>query len=87
MFIELPNVGSTVHESEPLGIMESVKGATDVISPVTGRVLEANHAVEKTPKLVNRDSENEGWLCDIESKDIDISKFMDADSYKKYCDE
>jgi glycine cleavage system H protein len=81
VFVQLPDVGSEVKAGEPLGEVESTKSVSDVYSPVGGKVVEKNEAVEETPELINSDPYGKGWLVAIEPTGDD-SEFLEADAYR-----
>jgi glycine cleavage system H protein len=62
VFVELPEVGTEVSHMEPFGVIESVKATNDLYSPVSGEVVEVNHALEEEPGLVNQDPYAKGWM-------------------------
>jgi len=62
VFVELPEVGTEVIYMEPFGVIESVKATNDLYSPVSGEVVEVNHALEDEPGLVNQDPYGKGWM-------------------------
>ena len=66
VFLELPKVGDKVTAGASFGVIESVKAASDLYSPVSGTILELNPKLEKSPDLVNSDPYGEGWLLKIE---------------------
>jgi glycine cleavage system H protein len=65
VFLELPKPGTKVSAGESFGVIESVKAASDLFSPVTGSVVEVNAKLEKSPDLVNSDPYGEGWLIKV----------------------
>jgi glycine cleavage system H protein len=67
-----------------IGAVESVKAAADVISPVAGKILSVNEALDEKPALLKDDPEGEGWIATIEVKSVDEQELMDAAAYKKY---
>ena len=81
VFVELPASGTEVEAGKPLGEVESTKSVSDVYSPVSGKVVEPNAAVEAEPELVNRDPYGSGWLVAIDSND-DLDQLMSAADYK-----
>ena len=82
VFIELPEVGSSVVRGEPFGVIESVKAVSDLFAPVSGSVAEVNGALGDTPERVNEDCYGEGWLIAITpSDDSEFDSLMDADAY------
>ena len=62
VFVELPEVGTEVCHMEPFGVIESIKATNDLYSPVSGVVVEVNHALENEPGLVNQDPYGQGWM-------------------------
>lgn len=81
VFVELPAPGTEVESGKPLGEVESTKSVSDVYSPVSGKVVEPNAAVEAEPELVNSDPYGAGWLVAIDSED-DLDQLMSAADYK-----
>lgn len=68
VFVELPEVGREVRRGEEIGVLESVKAASDLYAPVSGVVAEVNAAVVENPSLLNSDPYGEGWLVKIKSE-------------------
>lgn len=84
-FVELPTVGKTVKQNDELGVIESVKAASDLFAPVGGTVAEVNKDLENTPELINSDPLGKGWICRL--KDIDLSglnSLMSQPEYEKF---
>lgn len=82
VFVELPEVGTTVTAHEEAGVVESVKAASDIFSLVSGEVVEANEALEEEPELVNNSPFVDGWLFRVEPSDIaELDDAMDAEAY------
>ena len=69
VFVELPEPGREVAEAEAVAVVESVKAASDVYAPLTGRVTEVNAALVDDPALVNRDPAGEGWFFKLQLAD------------------
>lgn len=65
VFLELPRVGKLLEAGDSFGVIESVKAASDLYSPVAGTVTEVNESLNATPELVNRDPLGEGWLIKV----------------------
>lgn len=80
VFVEVPEVGRTVSAEEACAVVESVKAASDVYSPVNGEVVAANEALADAPEAVNEDPYGEGWLFKVRL-DGELSGLMDADAY------
>jgi glycine cleavage system H protein len=82
--IELPDVGDVLEQGESFGEIESTKTVSDLLAPVTGRVLEVNTDLEDHPTLVNEDPYHEGWLVELELKDkAELDDLMDPDEYEE----
>ena len=82
VYVELPDVGRTVGGAEELAVVESVKAASDVYSPLAGEVAEVNEALTDAPELVNSDPYGGGWLFKLTPNDVsDLDDMMDADEY------
>jgi glycine cleavage system H protein len=87
VYVELPEVGRTLDQGEETAVVESVKAAGDVTSPVTGEVVEVNDVLNDEPEIVNQDPENEGWFFKIKMMEPDqFSELKDKDSYKQLVD-
>ena len=83
VYIGVPELGATVTGSEEAGVAESVKSASDVLSPVTGEVVEINERLEDEPEKVNEDPYGEGWLFRVKmTDDGELDGLMDADTYR-----
>jgi glycine cleavage system H protein len=84
-FVELPEVGKEVKQKGEIGVVESSKAASDVYSPVTGKVTEVNMALERKPEVINEDCYGAGWICKIRITDkASIKNLMDAAQYEEY---
>lgn len=82
VFVELPDVGSDVKKGDSVAVVESVKAASDVFSPVDGTVTEINIALMDDPALVNQKAEKEGWLWKMKVSDASqLDGLMDAAGY------
>ena len=83
VFVELPVVGDEIGQGDPCAVVESVKAASDIYAPVSGRVVAINEELESNPALINADPYGDGWLFELElvdSKELDGLK--DAETYK-----
>ncbi|MCJ8313838.1 MAG: glycine cleavage system protein GcvH [Saccharospirillaceae bacterium] len=88
VFVELPEVGTNVEAGDPIAVVESVKAASDIYSPVTGEVIEVNPVLEDAPETVNEDSYDYGWFFKIrQTQGGDLEELMDAESYQDQCEE
>ncbi|GMH37298.1 hypothetical protein BSKO_05171 [Bryopsis sp. KO-2023] len=87
VYVELPEVGSTVTKGETFGVVESVKAASDVYAPVSGEVVEANGTLADQASLVNEDPQGEGWMIKIKLSDAgEVSSLLPASEYGPYCE-
>lgn len=87
VYVELPEVGRTLDQGEETAVVESVKAAGDVKSPVTGEVVEVNDVLNDEPELVNQDPENEGWFFKVKMMEPEqYTDLQDKESYSKLLD-
>ena len=85
VFVELPEVGRDVASDEACAVVESVKAASDVYAPLTGKVVETNQSIIDDPSLVNSDAEGEGWFFRVELDDTgSFDALMDQAAYEEY---
>lgn len=84
VYVDMPEVGDEVSQGEDFGAVESVKAASDLISPVSGEVIEINEALEDEPELVNQDPYS-NWIMKVKVSDAsEIDSLLDAAAYAKY---
>ena len=84
-FVELPKVGTTVKQFGILGSIESVKAASDIYAPVSGKVIAVNAALDTTPELVNESAEEGAWMAEIEIADAaELQNLMTREQYDAY---
>ena len=82
VFVEVPAAGKAVSKGDEAAVVESVKAASEVYSPVSGTVTEGNSALEEDPALVNGDAEGEGWFFKLTLSDAsELDGLMDAQAY------
>jgi glycine cleavage system H protein len=81
VFVQLPDVGSVLVAQQGLGEIESTKSVSDIYAPVAGTVVAVNSALVNQPELINSDPYGEGWICEIESTQIDESLLISAEEY------
>lgn len=85
VFVEVPDAGKTVSKGKEAAVVESVKAASDVYSPVSGTVTEGNQALVDDPALVNRDPEGEGWFFKVQIAGAgDLEGLMDKAAYDAF---
>ena len=82
VFVELPEVGASLSQFAPFGVVESVKAVSDLFAPVSGEVAEVNEALRESPELLNADPFGEGWIARIGLADpAEVGQLMDAAAY------
>ena len=86
VYVDMPEVDDEVEAGEDFGAVESVKAASDLISPVSGTVVEVNEVLEDTPELVNQDA-FENWIIKVELSDAaELEGLMNAEAYAAFCE-
>ena len=87
VYVELPEVGSHVTATSEVSVIESVKTASDVFSPVTGEVLAVNEVLADTPELINSSPYEAGWIYKIQPENlVELDDLLSADAYASGCD-
>ena len=85
VFIELPEIGKSVKAKDSLCVVESVKAASDIYSPLDGEITEVNKNLENDASIINQDAENNGWIFKIKFHDPDqLNNLMNSDDYNKF---
>ncbi|XP_054164895.1 glycine cleavage system H protein, mitochondrial-like [Oppia nitens] len=85
VYVQLPDVDTSYDQNDEVGAVESVKAASEIFTPVSGRIVQINEKLEDKPGMVNTSCYDEGWLFKIElSKPQEIDKLMDEQSYQKF---
>lgn len=85
VFVELPEVGTTLDKGGDAAVVESVKAASDVYAPISGEVTEGNSALEEEPALVNSSPEEDGWFFRMTVADAsELEGLMDEAAYKEF---
>ena len=85
VYVDMPDVDDDVEAGEDFGAVESVKAASDLISPVSGTVVEVNEALEDGPELLNKDA-FANWIIKVELSDkSELDNLMDAKAYEEHC--
>ena len=88
VYVELPEVGQDVEEGGDMAVVESVKAASDVYSPIAGTVTAVNEELADTPETINSDPYGDGWIVKVKpSGDIDEGALMTPDAYQALLDE
>ncbi|MBT0665251.1 glycine cleavage system protein GcvH [Geobacter pelophilus] len=84
-FVELPATGKSVKQFEVLCAIESVKAASDIYAPVSGKVVSINEALETTPEIVNESAESAAWMACLEMSDTaEVAKLLSREQYEEY---
>lgn len=85
VYVDMPEVDDEVEAGEDFGVVESVKAASDLISPVSGTVVETNESLEDQPELINQDA-FANWIIKVELSDNgELQNLMDAKAYEEFC--
>ena len=83
--IELPKVGRAVKQGESFCIVDSMKASSEVYAPISGKVLEVNHALSDNPQWINESCYEKGWIAKLKVSDLkELDKLMDDHTYKNY---
>ena len=88
VYVETPEVGSTVNAGEEAGVVESVKAASDIYSPISGEVIAVNEALEDAPETVNSSPYDDGWFFRVKPSDLsELDDALDATGYAAACED
>ena len=88
VFVELPDVGSSVEKDGNAGVVESTKAASDVFTPISGEVMENNQSIVDDPAKINLDPENDAWFFKLKIKDSsELDTLMNKEEYDKFAKE
>lgn len=88
VFVQLPEIGVAVHAGDEVCVVESVKAASDVYSPISGKIVAINEALEESPSLINQDPYGDGWLFTIAPKDkSEMEHLLDHKAYQEHIQE
>ena len=87
VFVELPEVGSQVSAGDEVSVVESVKTASDIYSPVSGEIVEVNNALTDKPEIINESPYQEGWIFRIRvSSEPELDSLLSAEDYQSECE-
>lgn len=85
VYVEVPHAGEDVNLGEPFGTIESTKSVSDLISPITGVVIEGNADLVDTPQIINEDPYGDGWIMRVSAESLDeLDELMDAEEYLEF---
>ena len=88
VYVELPNVGDSVEAGTACAVVESVKAASDVYAPISGKVVAVNEALADKPETINEDAYGDGWLFIVEADDADqLNELLGPDEYAELLEE
>jgi glycine cleavage system H protein len=88
VFVELPEVGTSLAAGDDAGVVESVKAASDIYAPLGGEVIAVNEQLEDEPETVNTDPYNDGWFFKLQPDDTaELDELMAAEAYQQHCEE
>ena len=85
VFVELPGLGSEFSKGEPMAVAESVKAASDIYAPVSGKIVSVNTKLEESPELINESPYDFGWMVVIKP-DNKLEDLLDSESYRELID-
>ena len=87
VFVELPETECDFSSGQACSVVESVKAASDIYTPLSGKIIEINNLLVESPELVNQDPYGDGWLFRIEaSSSVELDDLLDRDSYAELLD-
>ncbi|HCD26671.1 MAG TPA: glycine cleavage system protein GcvH [Gammaproteobacteria bacterium] len=87
VFVELPEVGLAIADGEEAGVVESVKAASDIYSPITGTVCAVNEELDDRPEIVNEDPYGDGWFFKLQPDDPEsLGDLLDSEAYAEVCE-
>jgi glycine cleavage system H protein len=85
VFFEAPETGTNIKKGNEVGVVESVKAASEIYAPISGEIIEVNKELDSEPSLINTDPEKKGWMFKIKITDeSEISRLMDEESYSAF---
>ena len=88
VFVELPDIGTSIEKDGTAGVVESTKAASDVYTPISGEVVENNQSIVDDPAKINSDPENEAWFFKLKIKDkSEMDNLMNKEEYDKFAKE
>jgi glycine cleavage system H protein len=83
VFVELPEIGSSFSKGDSMAIAESVKAASDIYAPVSGKIISVNTKLEESPELINESPYDFGWMATIEPTE-ELEDLLNSDSYREF---
>lgn len=87
VYVELPEIGTDVSAKGEAGVVESVKAASDVYAPISGKIISVNETLEDAPEIVNDSPYKQGWFFRLQPTDLtELESMLDANAYQALCD-
>ena len=84
VYVELPEIDAEFGAEDAVGVVESVKAASDIYAPLPGKIVAVNETLDDTPEFVNSDPYGEGWIYSLQLDSVDdLKELMDAEAYKE----
>ena len=88
VFVELPEIDTEINQGDEAAVVESVKAASEVYSPVSGKIIKVNSSLEDSPEIVNSSAFVEGWFFKIKATDIsEFENLLSSEQYKEHCED
>jgi glycine cleavage system H protein len=88
VYVELPTVGTTLHQGDVFGVIESVKAVSDLYAPISGEVVAINAELATRPEIVNEDCYGDGWMIAVAVEDpAEVEDLLDAAAYQKHIED
>ena len=88
VYVELPKLDSVVNAGDTIGAVESVKSASDIMTPLSGKIVEVNSSLEEKPSVINKSPETEGWIAKLKVENTsELNGLMSNEEYKKFLEE
>ena len=88
VYVELPEVGGNIEMKASVAVVESVKAASDVYTPISGEVMEVNENLVSSPEIINSSPYNQGWFFKVKPQNInELNEMLDLEAYKKFSQE
>ena len=82
VYVELPEVGTVISAGDSVGVVESVKAASDMYAPISGEVIEINEDLQNSPEHINHDPYGDGWMYKVALEDVEeVGELLDAEAY------
>tara|TARA_B100000586_G_C19997881_1_gene379102 strand:- start:197 stop:583 length:387 start_codon:yes stop_codon:yes gene_type:complete len=88
VFVELPEIGTEVNQGDEVAVVESVKAASELYSPISGKIIDLNSSLEDSPEIVNTSAFEEGWFFKIEATNVsEFDNLLSPKQYIEHCED